>query len=291
MPQIVQSFVPGLPKTFYMNGYCGYIGVCAHSTGNDKNESAYNEREWTVKNWSNAFGHIFCDSEVTLQIADINYKAYGAGKYSNKLHVHIELCHQQTQEKFDKAYANWIYAMAYVLFKKNLPVVDGRTLVSHAWVSKNLGGTDHVDPDPYLNKWGKTWADVVADTHKAWCKLKAPVVPKITVDKACEFICTKIKSPDAGYWKHQAKSVQYLDSMVLKIATKWMEVDVENPVTKLPKKIDMDVDTALNFIDSQVNLSDPAGWRRKAEAVQYLDLLFIKIAYTWMRDIIDDAET
>lgn len=291
VPNITINLIPGLPKSHYANGYNGYIGVCAHSTGNPNNELAENEREFMVKNWANAFWHICADYEKILQCADIAYKAYGAGKEGNKRYVHIELAETSDPKKFEKAYANWIYAMAYVLFKKGLPVIDNRTLVSHDWVTKNLGGTDHTDPIGYLKKWGKTWGMVVQDVTKEYNKLKTPIVPSITIDKACEFICTKTHSIDIDYWKHQAKSVQYLDAMFLKISTKWMDVDVKNPVTKLPKKIDMTVEDSLHFIDSQIHLSDLPGWIVKSKNVKYLDVLFVKIGYVWMKDIIDDAET
>jgi N-acetylmuramoyl-L-alanine amidase CwlA len=277
-----------LPKIAYDKGVGNYLGVAAHSTGNYGGKLGDNvlaERSYEVQTWGSAFVHFFCDDNGILQVADINYKAYGAGRNANGKYVHVELCQSHDKEKALKGYKNWIDTLAYVLARKKLGVTDGRTLVSHKWISEHLGGTDHQDPIGYLATFGKTWADVVKDVNTQYLKQTAPIVPQITVNEAVEFICKKIKSVDSVYWKKQANAVQYFDFMNTKIATQWKKETTDTtPVIKLPPQIKLTVDEAIAFIDSKVHLSDAPGWKIKAKNVPYMDMYFIKIAYVWQRE-------
>jgi N-acetylmuramoyl-L-alanine amidase CwlA len=281
-------FIDGLPHIPYDKGVDGYIGVAAHATGNYGGKFGDNvmaERNFEVETWGSAFVHYFCDDNGILQIADINYKAYGAGRNANGKYVHVELCQSKDKEKALKGYANWVYILAFVLARKKLGVIDTRTLVSHQWISQHLGGTDHQDPIAYLSTFGKTWADVVKDVQAEYYKQTAPVVPQFTVDGAVDLICKKIRSVDNIYWKKQAHSVQYFDIFNTKVATQWAkETTDKTPVIKLPPQIKLTLDEALAFIDSKVHLSDMPGWKVKAKNVPYMDMYFIKIAYVWQRE-------
>ena len=286
---IKQNFIEGLPHYPYDFGFGGYIGVVAHCTGNygDKfGDTAINERKFESETWGSAFVHFFCDDTCILQVADLNYKAWGAGKLVNGKYAHVELCQALDKEKFAKGYANYVSCLAYVLAKKKLGVADGKTLVSHSWVSKNLGGTDHEDPIAYLKSHGKSWADLVKDVDSEYKKQTAPVVPNVTINEAVDFICGKIKSASNDYWKHQAHAVQFLDIMVTKVVTQWKKDNAGgiNPVKKIPAFViisAVDVEKALSYIDSKIHLSDPEGWRIKASNVPHLDMFFIKLAYCW----------
>lgn len=288
MAEIKVNFIDGLPHIPYANGVGGYIGVAAHCTGNygDKlGDNVIAERNFEVQTWGSAFVHFFCDDNGILQVADINYKAYGAGSPANGRYVHVELCQTHDHEKFLKGYSNYIYTLAYVLAKKSLGVYDEKTLVTHSWISHHLGGTDHADPIAYLSEHGKKWADVVKDVQAEYNRQKTPVVPTVTPDVSVAFICKKIKSVDEIYWKKQANSVQFLDVMVQKIATQWMKDNKAGftEVKKIPP-LAMTVEAALAFIDSKVHLSDYKGWILKSKNVQYLDQFFIKIAYVWGKE-------
>jgi N-acetylmuramoyl-L-alanine amidase CwlA len=282
---IIQNFIPGLPKIPYFKGVGNYIGVVAHSVGTYES-TVENERLYECEHFNEAFVHFFVSDVKILQVADVNYKAYGAGKAANAKYVHVELCQSKDHNKFLKAYENWTWTLAYVLSKKDLGVYDGRTLVSHDWVSKNLGGTDHTDPIGYLKQHGKTWNDVVKDVKFHYMKQKAPVVSKITVNDAAEFICDKIHTKEVEYWQKTGTTLQYFDDMLTKIATKWKEDNAINftDVKRLPPKINMTVNEALIFIDSKVNLSDLRGWELKSVNVPWLALFFVKVAYTWQKE-------
>jgi hypothetical protein len=42
------------------------------------------------------------------------------------------------------------------------------TLLSHDWVSRNFGGTDHADPIAYLASWGISWTEHVENVKQAF---------------------------------------------------------------------------------------------------------------------------
>jgi N-acetylmuramoyl-L-alanine amidase CwlA len=158
---IKQDIIPDLPRKAYRNGV--YEGVVDHSTATpeatDEAESRYFHREWKNRQ---AFPHFVVDWDSITQLADTDYIAWAAGN-GNPRYVHIELCETKDHAKFLESYKRYVWLTAYLLRKKNLGVTDGKTLVSHDWVSKNLGGTNHTDPIAYLKSHGVSWAQHVAN--------------------------------------------------------------------------------------------------------------------------------
>jgi N-acetylmuramoyl-L-alanine amidase len=163
MYPIKQDIIPDLPKKLYRNGV--YEGVVDHSTATpeatDEAESTYFHREWQNRQ---AFPHFCVDWDSITQLADTDYIAWAAGN-GNPRFVHIELCETKDKAKFDESYKRYVWLTAYILKQKNLGVTDEKTLVSHDWVSKHLGGTNHTDPIAYLKSHGITWARHVKNVH------------------------------------------------------------------------------------------------------------------------------
>jgi hypothetical protein len=161
--EIKQEIIPGLPKKAYRKGVSVYEGVVDHSTATleatVERESIYFHREWNNRK---AFPHFCVDWISIVQLADVNYMAWAAGN-GNPRYVHIELCETKNPAKFAESYKRYVWLTAKILKVKNLGVSEGETLVSHDWVSKNLGGTDHIDPEPYLKSHGITWKQHVTN--------------------------------------------------------------------------------------------------------------------------------
>jgi N-acetylmuramoyl-L-alanine amidase CwlA len=165
---INNRIILGLPKNPFRKGVGAYEGVVAHSTATpeatDEREVEYFRRNWnTIK----AFVHFFVDWDSISQTADTNYQAWGAGNGNNR-YLHVELCETKDPAKFKESYKRYVWLLAYLLKQKNLGVTDGQTLVSHEWVSRNLGGTNHTDPIGYLKSHGVTWAKLVEDVKAAY---------------------------------------------------------------------------------------------------------------------------
>jgi N-acetylmuramoyl-L-alanine amidase CwlA len=158
--EIKKDFIPGLPQSPYRNGIGHYEGVCMHNTAcmndSDESQTVYFKREW--KNRS-AFVHAFCDHDSITQNADWNYKSWGCGN-GNSRFINIELCNTKDTAKFEAGFNRWAWLASKKLFERKLGVTDGVTLVSHDWVSKHLGGTNHSDPMIILRftaKIGAMW--------------------------------------------------------------------------------------------------------------------------------------
>jgi N-acetylmuramoyl-L-alanine amidase CwlA len=160
---IKQDLISGLPKKAFRNGV--YEGVVDHSTATpeatDEAESKYFHREWKNRQ---AFPHFCVDWDSITQLADTSYQAWAAGN-GNPPYVHIELCETKDKAKFEECYERYVWLTAYILKQNNLGVTDEKTLVSHDWVSKHLGGTNHTDPIAYLKSHGITWARHVKNVH------------------------------------------------------------------------------------------------------------------------------
>jgi N-acetylmuramoyl-L-alanine amidase CwlA len=165
---IKKDIIPGLPRKAYRKGVSAYEGVVAHSTATpeatDEAEARYFKNNWKTRQ---AFPHFCVDWDSITQLADIDYIAWAAGN-GNPRYVHVELCETKDKAKFKSSYSRYVWLIAYLLKKKNLGVDYPDTLVSHDWVSKNLGGTNHVDPIGYLKSHGVSWSEFVQDVKEAY---------------------------------------------------------------------------------------------------------------------------
>jgi N-acetylmuramoyl-L-alanine amidase CwlA len=166
---ITSSLIAGLPKNPYRGGVGAYEGVVCHATDN-YNDTALNERNYEAGHWNNAFVHFFVDDTSIIQVADTNYVAWGCAN-GNPRYVQIELCQSQDATKFNNAYARYVWLIAKLLFDKGLGVTNGKTIVSHDWVSKNLGGTTHSDPIQYLSSHGVSWTQHVTNVMEEYKKM------------------------------------------------------------------------------------------------------------------------
>lgn len=167
MYEITINHIPGLPSTPYRYGVGAYEGTVAHAT-DVFGDTAINERNYEVYNWQNAYVHYFVDYQSIIEVADPNYKAWGAGSVANPRYVHIELCQVKNdgtaaaKAKFTESYYRYIWLHAKLLYARKLGVSDA-TLWSHYRVSYELGGTTHEDPLSYFASWSLTWQNFVND--------------------------------------------------------------------------------------------------------------------------------
>lgn len=172
--EVVKVRLEGVPQIPYADGVGKHRGVCMHATANwgmgEKEDLAMNERNWEQNHFDDAFVHYFCDYLMTLDVADDDYISYGCGM-GNPYFINIELCQTKVRDRFLASYRRWVFQAAKVLYDNKLGVIDGVTLVSHKWVSDNMGGT-HQDPMEYLAYHGYTWADVVRDVTADYAELK-----------------------------------------------------------------------------------------------------------------------
>lgn len=194
---VIPVRLQGVPQIPYRDGVGNHRGVCMHATANygrgEQEDLAINEQRWEQNNWKSAFVHYFADYTTILDVADNDYISYGCGG-GNKYFVNIELCQTKRANRFVESYNRWIYIAACVLYERKLGVVDGETLVSHRWVTENLGGS-HQDPHAYIESHGKTWSDVVQDVKRVYAELEGEDAVKLNKDVA-DFAIAVLKA----YW-------------------------------------------------------------------------------------------
>jgi outer membrane biosynthesis protein TonB len=170
---ITQQFINGIPHDAYRNGVGAYEGVVAHSTASP-NSTAAGNANFEAGTWNNAFVHFFVDWTSIIQVADTQYKAWGAGAVANARYVHIELCEPSDANQFKEAYARYTWLLAKVLFDRKLGVKRQDTFWTHHDVTTILGGTTHTDPDSYLSAHGVSIDQLVADVTTEYNKMAAP---------------------------------------------------------------------------------------------------------------------
>jgi len=138
--------------------------VIAHESGNLnntgslslENEIAYMKR-MAQKNGSFT-SHWVGGGGRIVQIAQTGKIQYGAGKYANPhAYAQVELARTSNPDWFKKDYVAYVWLLKKLAAEAGIPntLNTGTSLASkgiktHHWISSNLGGTTHTDPDAYL---------------------------------------------------------------------------------------------------------------------------------------------
>ncbi|PEM33438.1 N-acetylmuramoyl-L-alanine amidase [Bacillus pseudomycoides] len=157
--------IENLPKIPYRNGVGAFEGVVAHSTATPE-APAINIQKYETRTWRSAFVHYAVDWNETIQIADTNYIAYGAGPDANSRFVHVELCETADDDKFKRSYNKYVKLLAMILRNQGLSVEKG--LWTHDDVRRHLGGTTHEDPLAYLKSHGVSESQFRSDVKHAY---------------------------------------------------------------------------------------------------------------------------
>lgn len=138
--------------------------VIAHESGNAKNSGPFSlENEIAyMKKQAQANGaftsHWVGGGGRIIQIAQVGKIQYGAGKQANPhAYAQVELARTANLDWFRKDYQAYVWLLQKLAAEAGIPntLNSGTTLASkgiktHHWISSNLGGTTHTDPDAYL---------------------------------------------------------------------------------------------------------------------------------------------
>ncbi|MGP4063918.1 peptidoglycan recognition protein family protein [Oceanobacillus sp. M65] len=193
-------------KFNYRNGFGAVEGVVAHETAND-NSTITSEISYMSRNHQNAFVHAFVDHERIIQIHPLDLGAWGAGRYGNERFVHVELVRVSNFDQFAKSINNYSDYIANVLYDYNLGVSSAESngkgsLWSHKAVSNHLGGTNHVDPHGYFERYGYNWAQFTNLVTEKYNNL-------ILSQKANTSKLGKLKSSDVRIYSNPLKKESY----------------------------------------------------------------------------------
>ncbi|MBY8908332.1 glucosaminidase domain-containing protein [Salinicoccus roseus] len=190
-PRITYNHIAGLPKYNYRNGIGKPEGVVLHETANDYS-TINGEINWMSRNYNNAFVHAFVDKDNIIQVADTDHLAWGAGPNANPRFMHVELVRHDNKHDFAKSINNYTDYIANLLYKYKLPVDSAEadangTLWSHKAISTHLGGTNHIDPYTYFDKFGYSYRDVENLIEEKYMDLyNKKTTPKVTMPISTE---------------------------------------------------------------------------------------------------------
>lgn len=158
--------------------------IIAHEAGNPNNtgsNSLVNEVTYMKRNWQNAFvSHWVGSGGRIIQTAQTGRIQWGAGPQANPYaYAQVELARTNRYSLFEKDYAAYVWLLRQLARDARLPMTlnagqssQSPGIKTHSWVSRFLGGTDHVDPDGYLASWGVGMARFKEDIERPVASLR-----------------------------------------------------------------------------------------------------------------------
>lgn len=138
-----------------------YGQIHAHSTGN-ASSTAQNEADYHMRRpiESGFFSHVVGNGRI-IQTAPVNRGAYDVGGGWNAWgYAQVELIEShRTQAEFDRDYKLYVELLRQLAKEASLPCTldSGNTgILTHEYCTYHQPNnkSDHVDPYPYLAKWG-----------------------------------------------------------------------------------------------------------------------------------------
>lgn len=200
----------GLPQI----GYAPYRQIHAHSTGN-RNSTAQNEADYHMRRpvLSGFFSHVVGNGRV-MQVGPVNQGAYDVGGgWNYETYAAVELIESHsTKEEFMEDYRLYIQLLRDLADEAGLPkTLDSNALEgikSHEYCTYNQpdNASDHVDPYPYLAKWG-----ISRDQFKR------------DIENGLEF--KEGWQRNATGWWYQKSDGSYPVNTWLKVGTEWFWFD------------------------------------------------------------------
>lgn len=149
--------------------------VHAHSTGNSSS-TAQNEADYmNRKDLNSGFYTHVVGNGIVIQVAEVNRGAWDVGGYWNNLtYAAVELIEShKTKAEFERDYAIYCELLRDLAKQAGVPVAIDETAVNgiktHSYCAKNQPNnkSDHIDPLPYLTKWGISLAQFRKDVANA----------------------------------------------------------------------------------------------------------------------------
>lgn len=145
-------------------GYAPYRQVHAHSTGNS-GSTAQNEADYMSRKDLNTgfYTHVVGNGQV-IQVALVNRGAWDVGGgYNYETYAAVELIESHgLKEEFMRDYKIYCELLYDLAKQAGIPTTldtgDLAGIKTHNYCTHNQpnNGSDHVDPIPYLTKWGIT---------------------------------------------------------------------------------------------------------------------------------------
>lgn len=169
LPKIERQIRAGLPLV----GYPPYGQVHPHSTGN-RASTVQNEADYMGHKDINGgfYTHVVGNGRI-IQVAEVNRGAYDVGGGWNQWgYASVELIEShQTRVEFERDYKIYVELIRKLADEAGIPKKLDRGEIGinthdYCRMHQPNNGTDHVDPYPYLRKWGVSKEQFRKDIEK-----------------------------------------------------------------------------------------------------------------------------
>lgn len=166
-------------------GYAPYRQVHAHSTGNP-GSTAQNEADYMQRKDLNSgfYTHVVGNGRI-IQTAPTNRGAYDVGgDWNYETYAAVELIEShKTKEEFMVDYSIYVDLLRRLAMEGGIPTTldsgDLAGIKTHDYCTHHQpnNGSDHVDPYPYLAKWGISRAQFKKDVESGSVSAKPTPTP------------------------------------------------------------------------------------------------------------------
>ena len=139
--------------------------VVVHSSGNP-NASLESEISYMSRNYRNAYTNAWAGHNKIVEIANTDYRAWGAGRTANKYAVQIEVTEDKRLYKAQKLQAidREAFWVAVQCAYYGIPL---NKVYSHADISRMYPqDTNHTDPIAFFKSVGVSWSQFKAQVKK-----------------------------------------------------------------------------------------------------------------------------
>ena len=139
--------------------------VVVHSSGNP-NAGIDSEIAYMTRNQDNAYTQAWAGHNKIVEIANTDYRCWGAGRTANKYAVQIEVTEDKRLSKAQKLQAidREAFWVAVQCAYYNIPL---NKVYSHADISRMYPqDTDHTDPIAFFKSVGVSWSQFKAQVKK-----------------------------------------------------------------------------------------------------------------------------
>lgn len=133
-------------------------GLVIHSTANP---NVGCDNHYSYFNRVGLGTHYIVDNKKCLQLAPTNELMYHVGANANPYFIGIEIC--EMYNDFNTTWNNAVDVVKKIVKAHN---IKKENVVTHDWISRNYGGTDHTDPVGFFKKHGRTFDQFLNEVFK-----------------------------------------------------------------------------------------------------------------------------
>lgn len=145
-----------LSPNYTQGSACQINGIIFHSTEG----SGLGTLKWLKNKSSKASAHyLIMEDGLIYQLVRDKDIAWHAGEKANPSYLGIELAGYANKKRFEfteAQYKNLALLSSFLMRKYDL---RKENVVSHRWITENIGGTKHSDPDPNFN-WDRFYQEL-----------------------------------------------------------------------------------------------------------------------------------